>query len=201
MIVKRSILLSVVGLLSFILVAMPGSAIASKKFSSMIYDQGTLKPVDSVLKVAVGDEAPDFLLSSVRGEKIRLSSFRGQKHVVLSFVPAAWTPICSDQWPGYAISKTIFDKYDATLLGITVDNVPTLYAWTQQMGDLWFDVLSDFWPHGSVADAYGVLRTDGTSERALIFIDKNGMISGTHISDINVRPALDIIIQELEKLQ
>ena len=201
MIVKRSILLLGAGFLLFIALAITSSAIASKNFSTMIYDQGRLKPVDSVLKVAVGDAAPDFVLSSVRGEEIRLSSFNGQKNVVLSFVPAAWTPICSDQWPGYAISKTIFDKYDATLLGITVDNVPTLYAWTQQMGDLWFDVLSDFWPHGSVADAYGVLRTDGTSERALIFIDKNGVVSGTHVSDINVRPALDIIIEELEKLQ
>ena len=174
---------------------------AGKKFSTLIYDQGYLKPIDSQLKVKIGDHAPDFKLKSVRGPIISLSELEGKKNVVLSFVPAAWTPICSDQWPGYAISKTIFDKYDAMLLGITVDNVPTLFAWTQQMGKLWFDVLSDFWPHGSVAADYGVLRGDGTSERALIFIDKNGKIRGTHVSDINVRPDLGIIIEELENMQ
>ena len=98
------------------------------------------------------------------------------------------------------IAKTFFDQNDAILLGITVDNIPTLHAWTLQMGELWFDVLSDFWPHGAVADTYGVLRTDGTAERALIFIDKKGVISGIHVSDINVRPPLEIIVAELKKL-
>ena len=92
--------------------------------------------------------------------------------MVISFVPAAWTPVCSDQWPGYNIAKDVFDSHDAVLLGITVDNIPTLFAWTRQMGDLWFPVLSDFWPHGRVADSYGVLRGDGVSERALFVIDK-----------------------------
>ena len=70
----------------------------------------------------------------------------------------------------------LFDENDAVLLGITVDNIPTLYAWTHQMGELWFPVLSDFWPHGAVAEKYGVLRSSGVSERALIFIDKKGII-------------------------
>jgi len=78
------------------------------------------------------------------------------------------------QWPGYNIVKDLFDANDAVLLGITVDNIPTLFAWTNQMGKLWFPVLSDFWPHGAVADTYGVLRSDGTSERAIFVIDKGG---------------------------
>ena len=81
-----------------------------------------------------GDQAPDFTLPSISGEKVTLSQFRGQKHVVLSFVPAAWTPVCSDQWPGYNIVKQMFDENDAILLGITVDNIRTMYAWTNQMG-------------------------------------------------------------------
>ena len=124
----------------------------SEAFKDNIYVTGELKPVDSVLKVKVGDMAPDFMLFSITGQKVTLSQYRGKKNVVISFVPAAWTPVCSDQWPGYNIVKDLFDKNDAVLLGITVDNIPTLFAWTNQMGKLWFPVLSDFYPHGKVAE-------------------------------------------------
>jgi peroxiredoxin len=177
----------------------PGSA-AQKQFSALVYDTGTLKPFDSALKVQVGDIAPDFELPAISGKAIRLSAFRGKKNVVISFVPAAWTPVCSDQWPGYGISRTLFEQHDATLLGISVDNVPTLHAWIQQMGNIWFEVLSDFWPHGEAASKYGVLRGDGTAERALIFIDRQGRISGLIVSDINARPPLESIVKELEKM-
>ena len=63
--------------------------------------------------------------------------------MVISFVPAAFTPVCSAQWPGYQAAEALFKRHDAILLGITVDNVATLHAWTQEMGDLWFSVLSE----------------------------------------------------------
>lgn len=173
---------------------------ASEAFKGNIYNPGQLKPVDSTLKVKVGDLAPDFTLPAVSGGDITLSQYRGNKHVVISFVPAAWTPVCSDQWPGYNIVKQMFDENDAVLLGITVDNVPTLYAWTKQMGQLWFPVLSDFWPHGAVAKKYGVLRSSGVTERALIFIDKKGIIQDIQVSDINVRPDLVQCATTLEKM-
>ena len=173
---------------------------ASEAFKDNIYNPGPLKPVDSTLKVKIGEPAPDFTLPSVSGEKISLSQYRGKKHVVISFVPAAWTPVCSDQWPGYNIVKEMFDENDAVLLGITVDNIPTLYAWTNQMGDLWFPVLSDFWPHGAVAEKYGVLRSSGVSERAMIFIDKKGIIQDIQVSDINVRPDLALCATTLERM-
>ncbi len=173
---------------------------ASAAYKDNIYNPGQLKPIDSQLKVKVGDPAPDFTLPSVAGEKITLSQFRGEKNVVISFVPAAWTPVCSDQWPGYNIVKDMFDENDAVLLGITADNIPTLYAWTKQMGKLWFPVLSDFWPHGAVADRYGVLRSDGVSERALIFIDKKGIIREIQVNDINKRPDLETCAINLEKM-
>ena len=173
---------------------------ASAAYKDNIYNPGLLKPVDSSLKVRVGESAPDFTLPSVAGENITLSQFREQKNVVISFVPAAWTPVCSDQWPGYNIVKDMFDENDAVLLGITVDNIPTLYAWTKQMGKLWFSVLSDFWPHGAVADRYGVLRSDGVSERALIFIDKKGIIRDIQVNDINKRPDLESCAINLEKM-
>jgi peroxiredoxin len=173
----------------------------SDAFKDNIYNVGTLKPIDSVLKVKVGDRALSFALPSVSGEKISLSQYRDKQNVVISFVPAAWTPVCSDQWPGYNLVKDIFSQNDAMLLGITVDNIPTLFAWTNQMGKLWFPVLSDFWPHGEVAKKYGVLRQNGVSERALFAIDKKGIIRYIDVHDINKRPPLEDLVKELEKLK
>jgi peroxiredoxin len=173
----------------------------SEAFKENIYQVGILKPVDSILKVKVGTMAPDFTLPSVSGEKISLKQFRGKKNVVLSFVPAAWTPVCSDQWPGYNIIKDLFDRRDAVLLGISVDNLPTLFAWTNQMGKLWFPVLSDFWPHGHVAKTYGILRSNGVSERALFVIDKKGFLRYIDVHDINQRPPLENLMGALEKLE
>ena len=68
------------------------------------------------------------------------------------------------------------------------------------MGPLWFPVLSDFWPHGRTAEAYGVLRTDGTTERAIIIVDKQRVIRAIDVHDINKRPPLEWIMDELEKL-
>ena len=169
--------------------------------NSMIYDPGRLKPVDSQLKVKVGDPAPVFSLPSLTAKTISLAQYKGAQNVVISFVPAAWTPVCSDQWPGYNIAKDIFEQHDAILLGITVDNLPTLHAWTSQMGELWFPVLSDFWPHGSVAERFGVLRTDGTAERALFIIDKASIIRFISISDINRRPNLKEIVDALKAIE
>src|SRR4030042_1679637 len=70
-----------------------------------VYEVGKLKPVDSVPKLKVGDKAPDFTLPAVSGGKVSLSRYRGKKNVVISFVPAAWTPVCSEQWPGYKIAQ------------------------------------------------------------------------------------------------
>lgn len=166
----------------------------------MLYDPGPLAPIDSRLKVRVGEPAPDFTLPALHGGPVTLSRYRGQKNVVLSFVPAAWTPVCSDQWPGYNLARTLFEARDAIVLGITVDNLPTLHAWTRQMGQLWFPVLSDFWPHGAVAERYGVLRSDGVSERAIFIVDQRGLIRYIEVSDINRRPDLETCIGELEKL-
>lgn len=173
----------------------------SDSYKNNVYRTGTLKPIDSVLNVKVGNPAPDFTLKAVSGDTVSLKHYLGKKNVVISFVPAAWTPVCSDQWPGYNIVKDMFDQYDAVLLGITVDNIPTLFSWTNQMGNLWFPVLSDFWPHGSVAEKYGVLRSDGTSERALFVIDKKGIIRYIDVHDINKRPKFENLIRELEKLK
>ncbi|MFO7749486.1 MAG: peroxiredoxin [Desulfobacteraceae bacterium] len=173
---------------------------AEKINSEKIYDPGTLPPIDSQLSVSLGEKAPNFRLKAVSGEMIGPGSYLGKKNVLISFVPAAWTPVCSDQWPGYNIARPLFEQYDTIILGISVDNLPTLFAWTGEMGDLWFPVLSDFWPHGRVSRQYGVLRSDGTSERALFLVDKQGILRFIHVSNINDRPDLGMIINALKRL-
>lgn len=187
--------------ITFIFTAINPAYSLSNAYKDNIYDPGILKPVDSVLKVKVGEKAPDFTLRSLASGNVSLSDYLGKKNVVISFIPAAWTPVCSDQWPGYNIAKEIFDENDAILLGITVDNLPTLFAWTNQMGKLWFPVLSDFYPHGATAARFGVLRSDGATERALFVIDKKGFIRYIDVHDINQRPPLDSLVRELEKLK
>lgn len=174
---------------------------ASEQFKGKIFDPGMLKPVDSKTNLKLGIKAPDFTLPSLSGNTVALNEYKGKKNVVLSFVPAAWTPVCSDQWPGYNLLKEIFDRHNTILIGITVDNIPTLYAWTREMGGLWFPVLSDFWPHGAVSKKYGVLRSNGVAERALFVIDKKGIIRYIDVHNINTRPNLELLLKEIEKLE
>ena len=176
----------------------------SDKSNKNIYELGILKPTDSAPVLKVGDKAPDFSLTSVGGLSTSLSQYLEKKNVVISFVPAAWTPVCSAQWPEYNKAKKMFDDNDAMLLGITVDNTPTLYSWTKNMcgvdSTLWFPVFSDFYPHGEVAKKYGVLRSEGFAERALFVVDKKGIIRFIDIHDINAKPPLSQLRKALEDL-
>jgi len=175
------------------------TAQAEKK--DLIFQVDELAAVDSKVAVRVDEKAPDFTLRSIEGKEVALSDYLARKNVVISFVPAAWTPVCSAQWPGYNIARQTFEKRDTVLIGITTDNAPTLYAWTKNMGTMWFQVLSDFWPHGEVAKKYGVLRTDGTAERAVFVVDKKGVIRYIDVHNINERPPLDELLAELDKLK
>jgi peroxiredoxin len=197
----RNLLFAIAVLVILVLWAVSSPFAASQQFEGRIFAVGKLKPIDSQPKLKIGDQAPEFTLPSLAGGPVALSQFRGKQNVVISFVPAAWTPVCSEQWPGYNIAKSLFDENNAVILGITTDNLPTLFAWTQQMGGTWFPVLSDFWPHGEVANKYGVLRGDGTSERALFLIDKQGVVRYIDIHDINERPNLEVLVHELEKIK
>jgi peroxiredoxin (alkyl hydroperoxide reductase subunit C) len=188
-------------LTAIVLVLFASVPVAAELADEDIYMVGKLKPTDSTLKVKEGDTAPDFTLPSTRRGEVTLSDYRGKKNVVLSFVPAAFTPVCSDQWPGYNIMQSEFEKYDAVLLGISVDNVPSLHAWTNQMGGVWFPVLSDFYAHGATAIEYGILRGEGVTERALFVIDKKGVIRFINVNDINKRPDAGEIFKALEKLR
>jgi len=86
------------------------------------------------------------------------------------------------------------------VLGISVDHVPCLKAWAESLGGIDYPLLSDFWPHGKVAIKYGVLRSDGTTERAIFIVDKGGIIRYIDIHDINDQPSNDVLFAELAKI-
>lgn len=132
----RSLLALLAALALLIALVLP--ACAGHLTQDDLYSVGPLKPVDSELKVKVGEMAPDFSLPAVGGGQIRLSQYRGHLNVVLSFVPAAWTPVCSEQWPGCNLAEDEFKQRDIIIVGISTDNVPTLHAWMHSMGGLWF---------------------------------------------------------------
>ncbi len=168
--------------------------------SDMIFVSKPMPPNNSKLLVEVGQKAPEFGLETIDGKEISLSDYLGKANVVISFVPAAWTPVCSAQWPEYNENKDVFDKNETKLIGISVDNRPSLFAWCGTMGDLWFPVVSDFYPHGATAKEYGVLREEGVAERALFLIDKKGIIRYIDVHDINSKPNFEILKSQMEKL-
>lgn len=141
------------------------------------------------MALKVGDEAPDFELRSHRGGTVKLSDFRGKRQVVVAFHPLAFTPVCAAQMCGYQSDLSRFDAANAAVLGISVDAQPAKSAWAQALGPISFDLLSDFHPHGDVADKYGVYRAkDGISERAIFVVDTAGKIVWTKVYDIPQQP-------------
>ncbi len=122
----------------------------------------------------VGDAAPEFELKGTGGTKFKLSEAKGQKNVVLNFFPAAFSGVCSMQMPRIQSELSLFGE-DTAVFGVSVDNTWSLEAFAKQTGAQ-FPLLADFYPHGAVAEAYGVLLPNGVAERAVIGIDKQGVV-------------------------
>ena len=88
----------------------------------------------------------------------------------------------------YEQDKAWFDDHEAHVLGVSVDAVPSKVEWAKSLGGVSFDLLSDFHPHGAVAEAFGVARDGGISERALFVVDKDGKIAFAKVYDIPTLP-------------
>jgi peroxiredoxin len=147
-----------------------------------------------------GSAAPDFTLKSTPDQMVHLSDFRGQP-VVLAFYPADWSPVCGDQMGLYNEMLSEFKELGAELLGISVDGVWCHIAFSRDR-KLHFPLLADFEPKGSVAKLYGVYReADGTTERALLVINAEGIIHWSYISPVGINPGADGILSALEELQ
>lgn len=126
------------------------------------------------MSVTVGQEAPDFTLVNQDGERVTLSGLRGRK-VVLVFYPFAFSSLCTDELCSLRDRQGDFDD-DTVLLGISVDTKHALRAFKAAEG-LGYDLLSDFWPHGAVAQEYGVFLPErGMATRASFVIDREGVL-------------------------
>ena len=147
-----------------------------------------------------GSEAPEFRLPSTPDQTVSLSEFRGQP-LILAFYPEDWSPVCSDQLALYQELLPEFQKFNAELLGISVDGIWSHVAFAKDR-NLHFPLLSDFEPKGDVARTYQVYRaTDGTSERALYVIDADGIVRWSYVSPVGINPGADGILRALESLQ
>ncbi|MEO7996988.1 MAG: redoxin domain-containing protein [Gemmatimonadaceae bacterium] len=149
--------------------------------------------------LAIGTEAPEFALHATPDQKVALSELRGNP-VVLAFYPADWSPVCGDQLALYNELHSVFAKYDAQLIGISVDGVWCHRAFAETR-KLHFPLLADFEPKGAVAQLYGVYRaSEGTTERALFVLDRDGIIRWSYVSPVGVNPGADGILAALELL-
>jgi peroxiredoxin len=146
-----------------------------------------------------GTAAPDFKLRTTPDQCVALSEMRGRP-VILAFYPADWSPVCGDQLALYNELLSEFRRFDASLIGISVDGIWCHLAYAKDR-KLHFPLVSDFEPKGAVARTYGAYRhQDGVCERALFVIDRDGVIHWSYISPVGVNPGADGILQALETL-
>ena len=151
-------------------------------------------------RVKVGDRFRDFNLEDQEEKVFTLSEFKG-KRVLLSFHPLAWTSVCSEQMKSLEKNKNVFDGLNTVAVGVSCDTVPSKKAWAKSLDIKNTRLLSDFWPHGKVAEQYGVFRSKyGTSERANIVIDEKQKVAFVKVYPIGQLPDIMDIIEALKML-
>lgn len=128
------------------------------------------------MTLSVGDIAPDFEIKDHHGQLVKLSSFRGEKNVVITFYPFSFTGTCTGELCALRDDLGAFQNEKVQLLAISCDSHYVQKVFAEKEGYL-FPVLSDFWPHGAVAKAYGVFdESKGCALRGSFIIDKAGII-------------------------
>jgi peroxiredoxin len=146
-----------------------------------------------------GATAPDFNLKCTPDQFVTLNDFRGRP-LIIAFYPADWSPVCGDQLALYNEVLPEFKRFDAALVGISVDGAWCHAAYARDR-KLHFPLLADFEPKGETARKYGAYRRqEGVCERALFVIDSEGTIRWSYLSPIGVNPGADGILSALEAL-
>jgi mycoredoxin-dependent peroxiredoxin len=128
------------------------------------------------VSVAVGDAAPDFTLRDQNNEEVSLADFRGDRAVLIVFYPAAFTGICTGELTRVRDELDEFQNDHVQVLTISVDSVFSHKVFAEREG-YDFPLLSDFWPHGAVAQAYGSFNeTAGIANRGTFLVDRDGVV-------------------------
>ncbi len=128
------------------------------------------------MPLQIGDQAPDFMLTDQNDKQRTLSDFRGDRNVLVVFYPLAFSPVCTGELCQLRDDLAEFQNSDVQVLAVSVDSGYTLKAWSQEKG-YDFPLLSDFWPHGKVAQDYGVFHdAAGIANRGTFLVDTHGVI-------------------------
>jgi peroxiredoxin len=149
--------------------------------------------------LSAGTKVKDFSLKDQNNRIFHLADFKGKK-VLLSFHPLAWTPVCAKQMKSLEKNKKTFDKLNTVAVGISVDSVPSKSAWAKTLKISQTSLLADFWPHGGLAKALGLLREEGFSQRVNIILNEKGVIEFKKIYPISQLPDIEEIITKLKLL-
>ena len=150
--------------------------------------------------IKVGSIAPMFTVKDTNNESLSLSDFKGKK-VLLSWHPLAWTPVCTDQMRSLENNYQTFLNLNCVPLGFSVDPVPSKKAWSVAINITKVALPSDFWPHGKVAQEYGIFNEQqGISDRANIIIDENGKIAWSKLYYAQELPDITEVLQVLSSL-
>jgi peroxiredoxin len=140
--------------------------------------------VPEAAELSVGSTAPDFTLKDQNNGEVTLSSFRGLKNVVVLFYPATFTGVCQGELCSVQEDLSTFQNDDVQVLAISVDSSFANKVWAEQQG-FTFPILSDFWPHGAVAQAYSVFNdVAGRALRGTFVIDKEGTVRWSVVNAI-----------------
>jgi peroxiredoxin (alkyl hydroperoxide reductase subunit C) len=136
-------------------------------------------------RLGVGEIAPDFTLRDQHGKPVTLSTFRGVKNVVVVFFPFAFSGICTGELCEIRDNLGAFSSDDVQVLAISCDHMFTQRAWSDAQG-YFFPVLSDFWPHGATAEAFGVLQaSSGAALRGTFLIDRDGVVRWSEVNGMS----------------
>jgi len=136
------------------------------------------------MAVAAGAEAPDFALKDQHGADVRASDFRGRENLLVVFYPYAFTGVCTGELRELQEELAAFEKLDTAVVAISCDTMFALRVFADREG-LEFPLLSDFWPHGAVARAYGVFDDErGCAVRGSFVVDRTGIVRWSVVNAI-----------------
>jgi peroxiredoxin len=152
------------------------------------------------MAVRTGDRAPEFDLEVKKGERVRLSDFRGRSNVLLVFHPFAFTPVCEDEARDLQENLESFRNAQTEIVFVSCDPSPARRAWKRELGAE-YTFASDFWPHGQAAKAYGVFNEkNGAPHRGTFLIDKEGKVIWSLVK-ISDERRTEMVPESLETLQ
>jgi mycoredoxin-dependent peroxiredoxin len=139
------------------------------------------------MPISTGDRAPAFDLEAASHARIRLDDFRGRANLLLAFHPLAWTPVCTEEAEDLQANLEHFRSAQTEIVWVSCDTAPARQAWKRELGAE-YTFASDFWPHGAVAQAYGVFdESRGTPIRGTFLVDKSGIVIWSLVTDASTR--------------